>query len=72
MVLMMELYSARVARFDLFKAVRMLAKRITKWDAKCDRRLIRLFSYIKHTADWKMLGWIGDHPSKLSLHVFCD
>ena len=72
MVLMMVLYSARVARFDLMKAIQMLAKRITRWDAKCDRRLIRLFSYIKTTADWKMMGWIGDSPEVLSLHIFCD
>ena len=33
MMLMTLMYSTRVARFDLHKAVQILAKRITRWDA---------------------------------------
>ena len=41
-VLMKILYGARMARFDLLRAVCLLATQITKWDAYCDRRLHRL------------------------------
>ena len=58
MMLMTILYSARVARYDLLKAVSFLAKRITRWDAKCDRRLHRLMCYIYTT--WDLYhGWMG-------------
>ena len=74
MVLMTLLYAARVARFDLFKAINFLAKRITKWDAKCDSRLHQLMSYIKSTVDEVMLGYIcaDDNPKDLSLHLYVD
>ena len=36
-VLMKVQYGARMARFDLLKAVANLAKNITKWIAKCDK-----------------------------------
>ena len=72
MMLMTLMYSARVARYDLLKAINYLAKRITRWDSRCDRRLHRLMCYVMTTADHCMVGWIGDHPSKLTLHCFCD
>eukprot|EP00972_Heterocapsa_arctica_P111151 16364210-Heterocapsa_arctica.AAC.1 len=31
------LYGARLARFDLLRAVRALATTITKWNSECDR-----------------------------------
>ena len=34
MLLMTVLYAARVARYDLFKPINFLAKRITKWDMR--------------------------------------
>ena len=36
-VLMKILYGARAARWDLLKAVQVLATRITKWSRDCDR-----------------------------------
>ena len=36
-VLMKVLYGARMARFDLLKAVANLAKNVTKWNANCDK-----------------------------------
>ena len=62
-MLMTLLYSVRVGRYDLFKAVQSLAKLITRWDAKCDKRLHRIMCYVHSTLDHKMIGWIGDHPS---------
>ena len=68
------LYAARVARFDLFKPINFLAKRITKWDAKCDARLHQLMSYINATVDEVMFGYIcaDDPPSLLTLHLYVD
>ena len=71
-MLMTLLYSARVGRFDLFKPITFLAKRITRWDEACDRRLHRLMCYLYTTQDYRMMGWIGDLPKDLSLHLFCD
>ncbi len=49
MVLMTIMYSARVARYGLLKPVAFLAKRITRWDVLCDKRLHRLICYIHKT-----------------------
>ena len=59
MTLMSVLYAARVARFDLFKPIQFLAKRITKWDQKCDARLHQLMCYISQTVDYLGYGLSG-------------
>ena len=46
-VLMKVLFAARMARFDLLRAVQGLAARVTKWSAECDKALHRLICYIK-------------------------
>ena len=71
-ILMKILYGARYARHDLLCAVQRLACRLTTWDRECDRGLHRLMCYVSHTIDHTMVGWIGDHPSKLTAHLFCD
>ena len=38
-VLMKLLYGARLARFDLLRAINNLAASITKWTPECDKRL---------------------------------
>ena len=38
----------------------------------CDARLHELMCYIKSTLSDRMIGFIGDDPSELSLHIFCD
>ena len=72
MILMTLLYSARAARFELFHAIQYLAKRITRWDRNCDKRLHRLMCYIYSTVDDKMFGYIGDSPECLTLHLYAD
>ncbi len=72
MVLETIMYSARVARYDLLKPVAFLAKRITRWDVTCDRRLHRLICYIHKTKDECMMGWIGDDPTELTGRLFVD
>ena len=54
------------------KGVCFLAKRITRWDLQCDRRLHYLIGYVAKTADDISFGWIGDPPSLLTAHVACD
>ena len=46
-VLMKLLFAARMARFDLLRAVQGLASRITKWSVDCDKALHRLVCYVK-------------------------
>ena len=71
MIIMIVTYPAR-ARFDLLKSVCFLAKRITRWDRACDRRLHRLIGYVSKTAEDISFGWIGDLPEFLTAHLFAD
>ena len=68
--LMKALYTARMCRYDLLKAIGHLASRITKWTTRCDKQLNRLISYINTTADDVTLrGYIGDSPDELWLEL---
>ena len=49
-----------------------MAKRITKWDRRCDHRLHQVMSYISETLDYHAYGFIGDHPKDLTLHLYVD
>ena len=71
-ILMNIMYGARFARPDLLRAVCVLARRITKWDDDCDKRLLRLVAYINSTLHYRLKGWIGDPPGKLEQHYFSD
>ena len=74
-VLMKLLFAARMARYDLLRAVQGLASRITKWSTDCDKALHRLMCYVNSTIHYKMSGFIelwlfadsdhaGEHDSK--------
>ncbi|CAE8601403.1 unnamed protein product [Polarella glacialis] len=56
-VLMKVLYGARLARFDLLKAVAGLASKVTNWSVSCDKRLFRLMCYINDSKGLKMRGY---------------
>ena len=71
-VLMKILYGARMARFDLLRAVGGLASRITTWTSHCDARLYRLVCYINSTKDLELRGYIGDPMDKLELKLYSD
>ena len=71
-VLMKILYAARMARFDLLRAVCDLACFVTKWTAECDRKLHRLICYIASTKHHRQIGWIGDKAEDLAPHLFAD
>merc|ERR1711873_97807 len=71
-VLMKILYAARMCRFDLLRAVNGLATKVTRWDSMCDRRLHRLVSYINSSLDLRLTAWVGDNPSCIRAHLYCD
>ena len=64
--------AARVARFDLLRAIAYLATRVTRCDRACDKRLHRLMAYVENTADAKLVGWVGDEDRLISPHLFAD
>ena len=66
------LWAARLARFDLLRAVSHLATYVTKWTSDCDRKLHRLIGYIHHTKHLRMVGWVGDELSCIQPHLFAD
>ena len=65
-------YGARLARWDLFEIVQLLASRVTKWSDRCDRALHRLMCYIHHTSDWVLRGYVGGKADSLSLRLYAD
>ena len=71
-VLMKLLFAARMARFDLLRAVQGLASRVTKWSSDCDKALHRLMCYVQSTLHYKMSGFVGDSLDKCNLWLFAD
>ena len=71
-VLMKILFAARMARFDLLRAVQGLAARVTKWSTECDKALHRLICYIHSTLDVKLRAFIGDSIANCKLWCFAD
>ena len=71
-VLMKILFAARMARFDLLRAVQGLAARVTKWSTECDKALHRLVCYIHSTLELKLRAFIGDSISECKLWCFAD
>ncbi len=71
-VLMKLLYGARLARFDLLRAINHLAGYITKWTPDCDKRLHRIMCYVQTSLKYRMVGWVGDKPEQLEPHLFAD
>ena len=71
-VLMKILWSARLSRPDLMKAISDLTRRITTWSKADDRRLFRLMSYLKGTADYVLEGRIQDDAKALRLCLYTD
>eukprot|EP00972_Heterocapsa_arctica_P091329 13475375-Heterocapsa_arctica.AAC.1 len=65
-------YAARLARFDLLKAVTNLAKKVTTWDKGCDIMLHRLVCYINSSLDLRLKGHIGDKPKDLTIALYSD
>ena len=71
-MLMKTLYGARLARWDLLKIVQLLASRVSKWTASCDKALHRLMCYINCTKDLVLCGYVGDTLEDLYLDQYAD
>ncbi len=71
-VLMKILYGARMARFDLLRAVCGLASCVTKWTEQCDVDLFRLVCYIRTTVKYNQVSWVGDDLGALGLRLSAD
>ena len=71
-VLMKLLFAARMARYDLLRAVQGLASRVTKWSSECDKSLHRLMCYVNSTLDVKLRSYIGDSVDQCRLWLFAD
>ena len=66
------LFAARMARYDLLRAVQGLAARVTKWSTDCDNALHRLICYIHSTLDHKLKAFVGDRIQECKLWCFAD
>merc|ERR1712051_1014879 len=71
-VIMKVFYAARVARYDLLRAIGGLARHITKWTPECDRRLERLMNYVHSTLEYRQVGWVGDDIGKVNMDLYAD
>ena len=66
---MKVLYAARMCRFDLLRAVCILATKVTKWDDACDKKLHRLMAYFHAAADKRLVGFVGDQTDSIAPHL---
>ena len=57
--LMKVMYAARMASPNLSVAIQRLATQVTRWNADCDRRLTRLFGYIKDNPQLTLKGTVA-------------
>ncbi|MDE0839965.1 MAG: Ty1/Copia family ribonuclease HI, partial [Kiritimatiellae bacterium] len=71
-VLMKLLYGARMARYDLLRAIAYLATCVTKWTEQCDKDLHHLMLYVKSTQDLQMVNWCGDDMKDCKLVMYTD
>ena len=71
-ILMKCLYGARMARFDLLRAITSLACQLTRWTPECDRKLHRLMCYIHTSEHLRMLGYVGNSLKEVQPHLFAD
>lgn len=66
------LHLARMGRPDLLRTVNYLARKVTKSNVTCDKRLFRLICYIQCTAEWEQVCFIGNRPEECWHALFCD
>jgi hypothetical protein len=71
-VLMKLLYGARMARFDLLRAINSLAPRLATWDVECDKRLHRVMCYVHSAIHLHMVGWVGHAFDDCGLRLYSD
>ena len=71
-ILMKLMWISRLARPDVLRATTWLATKIHCWNRACDAHLHRVMSYLFHTQESLLTGWILDKPSDIFLEMFVD
>ena len=71
-IVLKALYLARTNRPDTLWSVCSLARNVTKWTTACDKRLLRLMSYLNCTKDRVTTNYVGDPISECKIHLFVD
>jgi hypothetical protein len=61
-----------MCRFDLLRAAQGLARFMTKWTKRQDRELHQMMSYIHHSKQMKMIGWVSDKFESLQIQLYSD
>ena len=57
---------------DSIWAVNALARDVTRWTVACDKRLLRLISYMHHSKYKKQVCFVGDHPQNCRIALYVD
>ena len=71
-VVLKILYTARMGRPDTLWSVNTLARKVTKWNKGCDKRLHRLIEYSETSKEWVQLCFVGDNVQDCWLALFVD
>ena len=71
-IVLKALYLARTNRPDTLWSVCSLARNVSKWTTACDKRLLRLMSYLNCTKDKVTTNYVGDPISECRVHLFVD
>ena len=71
-IIMTTMYAARMARFDLLRAVGHLARRMTKWDKLESKRLREIIECMHRTYELRLKGFICDKTENLKLAQYAD
>lgn len=69
--IMTIMHAARMARFDLLRAVCHLVRRLTKWTGLEDK-LRKIIEYIHSSYGLRLTGFVGDSPEELSFVQHSD
>ena len=67
-----DVWLGSISRPDIMVAITTLARHITRWSAKDDKRAARLVGYIAATIDYAHVMRINDPPAELWLWLYFD
>ena len=71
-ILMKLLYAARIARYDLQKAINTLGSQVHRWDDECEQDLKRLIAYVQSSLNRRQYAWVGDTIADIKPHLYAD
>ena len=71
-IIMSIMFVARFARGDLLRANCHLSTSLHYWDEYCDKKLLRLVSYINCTMKHRQVAFIGDPLENCEFATFAD